>query len=151
MMARSIARTLVLAVITPLVLLGASALVLWFQIARMQEDQSCAEHSQIVLRSANDAIFEILSMQTSVRGYQLTTEPAFLETVADAKPDDALETLIALVHDNPSQITRAEDFRRAFHAWNSWLGDPHDAKMPTSQEAKQREMFGRNLMVQVRS
>ena len=145
----SLARSLFVALLTPLLLLGLSAGVLWQQINRMTDDAAWAEHSQAVLKSANEAVLQVLSLQSAVRGYQLTGEPVFLDTASEARPDDALQDLIAVVQDNPQQASRAEDIRRAFFAWKNWVGEIRDVKAAPGE--KQDELLGRSLMQQVRS
>lgn len=147
----SLARSLSLAILAPLVLLVVIAFVLFAQIGRMQDDAAWAEHSQIVLKLASESMSKIVTQQSAVRCFQLTTDTECLDIFVLANPHDSIEELMRQTHDNASQQARATEFRKAYESWLEWLGNPSTARAPVDDDSRTRERNGRRLMSEVRN
>ncbi|MEO7110460.1 MAG: response regulator [Polyangiaceae bacterium] len=120
---QELGKRLTIALITPLVLLIAVAIVLGAQILRMTSDSHWLDHSDEVLAKTNEVVKQIIDQETGVRGYLVTGDPLFLQPYRLAKPLDQLALLEQTVSDNPSQVGRVKDVKSRYIAWLSAEGD----------------------------
>jgi CHASE3 domain sensor protein len=107
------------AVVLPLlVTVGLSALLLW-DVGVLHARSGWVEHSRQVIGQVNLAQRLLIDEETGVRAYILSGDVAFLEPFAGGRAalPTALDTLAALVSDNPAQQARVETFRHGYRDW----------------------------------
>lgn len=98
-------------------------------VARMQQEnadaQEWASHSQDVIRETDVVLAGMVDAETGIRGYALTTDPAFTEPYDRAAREvpEGLHRLRDLVRDNPEQGTRAERVAQKAAAALAWLAE----------------------------
>jgi signal transduction histidine kinase/CheY-like chemotaxis protein/CHASE3 domain sensor protein len=80
------------------------------------------EHTERVIANTNDAAKVSLDLQSNMRGYLLTADTTYLETLKSANQKMAaqLDTLVGLVQDNPTQVDRFRRIRVLQVQWNDF-------------------------------
>jgi serine phosphatase RsbU (regulator of sigma subunit)/CHASE3 domain sensor protein len=96
---------------SPVYSLGALVLGLLGLVAVLLSTMRWLDHSDIVLQRGLYAQKLLLDVQTSVRGYDLSGDRAYLEPAERALPliRPALDEILELVRDNPSQLRAARE------------------------------------------
>ncbi|WP_313049408.1 response regulator [Pseudomonas soli] len=101
-------------------LLGAVAFVavIYYLLSAMQ----WVEHTDRVIGNANETIKLSIDMETGMRGYLLTGEERFLDPYEVAKPRifGSLDSLRAMVADNPQQVDRIDRIAALQREWNTF-------------------------------
>jgi signal transduction histidine kinase/CheY-like chemotaxis protein/CHASE3 domain sensor protein len=115
-----LARRLLVALVTPAVLLIAAGSLLGIQVARMAEDARWVDHSDEVIAKTYEVQKLIIDQETGIRAFMLTNDRLFLEPYLRAKPFDVLQQLGALVSDSPQQEGRVSEITRRY---SRWLGE----------------------------
>ncbi len=79
------------------------------------------EHTERVIECAHEAVEDIWSMITGLRGFQYTGDERSLEGYDAAGPrlERKLQTLAKHVADNPEQVARLESVRADLRAWRA--------------------------------
>lgn len=93
--------------VVALILIGATA---WWSATRYQSAFRWVEHTHQVLNRLERLLTDILSMQTSTRGFVITGSEEVLQPYrdGDAHVDEALRDLRTLTMDNPAQQRRLD-------------------------------------------
>ncbi len=112
-----ISRRLLVAMVTPLALLVAFAIALTLQVVRMTDSARWVDHTDEVIAKVNDLERQIVDQETAVRGFLLADDRAFLEPYQRARPIEALDALVVLVAEDPSQQARLQDIRERYATW----------------------------------
>ena len=110
-------RRLTTAIATPIVLLVVLGVFLGRQILQMSEDARAVEHSDEVMGIASDLLRQIIDQETSIRGYLLARDRAFLQPYEQARPSEGFDRLNDLVADNPTQQARFNEARQRYGTW----------------------------------
>jgi CheY-like chemotaxis protein/CHASE3 domain sensor protein len=113
----AISRRLTLAVAIPVALLVGVGAVLWTQIARMTELALWVDHSDQVISHVYDLQKQLADQESSVRGFLLSEDRAFLEPYEHAQPRIVFAELKDLVADNPAQQSRVAEALRRYETW----------------------------------
>ena len=115
-------RTLVRAVLLPLLLMAALAGVFFWQISRLLMAFQWVERSDQVIAQANFAQKLLVDMETGVRGYLVTGNPDFLEPYNQAllQLQPAFDQLSSSVADNPPQAQRVIEVRALYAQWETY-------------------------------
>ena len=127
-------------------------------VAFVQRDRDrWTQHSREVTRLARRAQLLAVDRETGVRGYLLTGDSTSLapDIAARAPLRAALDSLVALTADNPSQQARAEAFSAALARWDSayvlpMLANGSVRRSPASGEAVAGGLAGKLLFDDVR-
>lgn len=114
---QSLSRKLLVALLTPLVLLVAVGAVLAHQVQRMRTDSEWVDHTDEVISKSYDVLTQVLAQEASVRGYLLTGREDFLDPYRRVNPGTALTELQGMVLDNPAQVQRVIDAKRRYENW----------------------------------
>src|SRR5262245_23051503 len=112
-----LAKRLWAAMLTPILLLLGAGALLAYQIDRLNHHAQLVDHADAVIASGYEAIKGIIDQETSLRGYLLAEDPAFLTPYRQANPEQTLDELYLLVVDNPSQERRVRELRRSYLDW----------------------------------
>ncbi len=107
------------ALLLPLVVIGATAVVLAFFVYELLNLARWSDHSTLVLTEARQCEVDLVSSQNEVRGFLLTGDPLYTrlyETLRDKTSTDfaALEKLVA---DNAEQSRNLQDIAHARDTW----------------------------------
>lgn len=80
------------------------------------------EHTDRVINNANEAVKLSIDMETGMRGFLITGDERFLEPYEVAKPKvlSGLNSLQALVTDNPQQVDRLRRLMSLQREWNDF-------------------------------
>lgn len=102
----------------PIAALTVLALVLGYGLNRLQESADLVDRNDVVTLHANSLIKLMVDEETSLRGYLLVHNPAFLQPLhnADAQIDVEFNTLFSLVH-RPDQVNRLKRLQSSHEAW----------------------------------
>ncbi|CAK15966.1 response regulator [Pseudomonas entomophila] len=104
-------------------LLGAVAFVA--VISYLLSAMQWVEHTDRVIGNANETVKLSIDMETGMRGYLLSGEERFLDPYEVAKPRifGSLESLKAMVADNPQQVDRIDRIVALQREWNTFGGE----------------------------
>ncbi|HEX6243847.1 MAG TPA: CHASE3 domain-containing protein, partial [Polyangiales bacterium] len=115
--AKQLRTRLIVAVATPVLLLLALGGLLGLQVQVLNQDAEWVDHTDKAIATTYEALKGILDQETGVRGYMLTSDPAFLGVYHRATPQRALEQLEHLVQDNQAQQARVRELRSLYGDW----------------------------------
>ena len=137
-----LSRRLLIALLTPVVLLVAVGAVLALQVSRMAADSAWVDHTDEVIAKASDVHRRFVDQETGLRGFLVSGDRAFLEPYQKARPLDPLAELRFLVADNPAQVARADEIRKRYE---TWLADAAAVTQSSSLEEHRKSpaMLGR--------
>lgn len=113
----SIARSLLLAVVTPIALLVVAAGLLMFQIERLTDAAAWVDHTDRVIGTLSRTQSSIVDQETALRGYLLAGTNDFLDPFRNAHLHTHLQELKSLVGDNAAERRRAEALDAAYGRW----------------------------------
>jgi signal transduction histidine kinase/CheY-like chemotaxis protein/CHASE3 domain sensor protein len=116
---KTLSRRLLVAILTPVLLLVVLGVVLGSQILRMSEDARWVDHTDQVIAMTARAQKQILDQETAIRGYLLTEDSTFLEIYRRARPLELLGELDGLIADNPTQVRRVAELKRVYTEWHA--------------------------------
>jgi CheY-like chemotaxis protein/CHASE3 domain sensor protein len=135
-----LARRLLVALVTPVVLIIAAASLLGVQVSGMTEDARWVDHSDEVIGKTYELEKLVVDQETALRGYLITADRQFLEPYLKAKPLDVLQQLSVLVADSPQQEGRVAEITRRY---GLWLGETSAilASGPTEESRSTAEMI----------
>ncbi|MEH2204305.1 MAG: CHASE3 domain-containing protein [Nostoc sp.] len=112
-------RRLIGAIALPIILLLSLSGVSIWQINRLLWAMHWVEHTDQVIARANGLQKLLLDLETGVRGYQLTSNPEFLEPYQQANStiNTTFDRLGDLVSDNPQQSQRLRQIKAEETGW----------------------------------
>ena len=143
----SLGSRLLVAVVTPIVLLVVVGGLLTAQIIRMSETAHWVDRTDEVITRMNRLYRQIVDQETAVRGYILTGDVTFLEPFDRARPRNEFDALRLGVAESDAQKARLEDAIAAYEAW-LLLSEPiaknavpiAEARTAASLSARKRRM-----------
>ncbi|MGA7777231.1 MAG: response regulator [Paraburkholderia sp.] len=99
-------------------------------IAYLISTMSWAEHSERVIGDANEMLRLAVDRQSSVRGFLLTGDEAYLAPyeLGQAHFQGELDTLKQLVSDNPTQVERLNEISSIQKQWDKYAQDLIDLR-----------------------
>jgi len=136
----------------PLALLVLLAVTLVVEVLSLTSSLRWVDHSDRVIEASRQAMRSMVEMESSVRGFELTRDPAFLENFQDAEKrlPDNIERLVQLTGDDQLQQNRLKEIRDLDNTWIQWAEEEiarHAQQPPTDKEL----LVGANLMTEIRS
>jgi signal transduction histidine kinase/CheY-like chemotaxis protein/CHASE3 domain sensor protein len=126
---------LVIALLTPVLLLILVGALLAVQITRMSDDSRWVDHSDQVIGEIHRLEAEVLQQESSLRGFLVTGDLTYLQGYGDARPRDAIATLRTLVADNTAQESRVDAVERGY---DGWLLQAEAATRPEMREEQKK-------------
>ncbi|MFD1961768.1 CHASE3 domain-containing protein [Novosphingobium panipatense] len=116
-MTGSLSRRIVVLCATICLFLAILAGLLLEGAAQTRSSLAWVTHSTQVMRTANQALLHLQQAESGERGFLLTRQPDFGETVQDevAASRKAAADLVTLTSDNPAQSLRAKQIRLLIH------------------------------------
>jgi signal transduction histidine kinase len=114
-------RLLNAAIALPMLLMGALALLLCWQIVLLLNAAGWVDHTDAVIAQANLTLRLMIDQETGQRGYLVSGNPLFLQpyTEAQRRLNPALDHLETLIKDNPSQLALLHTIRSGYRAWEA--------------------------------
>ncbi|WP_333835314.1 CHASE3 domain-containing protein, partial [Rubrimonas sp.] len=111
-------KTLVGVAPTLLLLLFIAGVAL-FQVSRLANTSKWVDHTNVVLREADQIIGDALNMETGLRGYLLAGRDEFLDPYRDGEVAafEMLASLQQTVSDNPPQVARLKEVEAILREW----------------------------------
>lgn len=99
--------------------LGLPLLALLALVIILLRSADRVEHSTAVIARANALQGKLLALQTSFRGYRLSTEERYLQVFAEERRNlpQTAQALSELVSDNPPQVAQLTAFRAETERW----------------------------------
>lgn len=115
-------RLLLRTILVPLLLIGVLTFVIVTQVDYLVRIQASVEHQDAVLRQSHRVQGLIFERESSLRGYQITGESAFLEPYERGRNvlEDELRDLERLVPDSPEQRMRVAELRDLAASWEQY-------------------------------
>ena len=103
----------------PAVSLTLLAMLLGFGLQRVQQSARAVDHCDLILSHANRLTKLFIDEETSIRGYLLTRDPAFLEPfhAADNQIEPEVASLQGLLQGMPHQLERLRGMDAAQQEW----------------------------------
>ena len=103
----------------PAVSLALLAVLLGFGLQRVQQSARAVDHCDLILSHANRLTKLFIDEETSIRGYLLTRDPAFLEPfhAADNQIEPEVASLQSLLQGTPYQLERLRRMDAAQQKW----------------------------------
>jgi PAS domain S-box-containing protein len=110
------------------------------------------DHSGQVIAASRQSMRDMLDMESSLRGYDLTRDRNFLAPFERAKAElpANIDSMVQLTADNQLQQNRLKDIRDLDRGWIEWAQQEiakHADKPPTENEL----LFGARLMEEIRN
>ncbi|WP_297759929.1 cell wall metabolism sensor histidine kinase WalK [Thermosynechococcus sp.] len=128
-------------------LLGTVGILMWFS-ASIASYEGWVRHTQRVKIEGRELLNLLIDAETSVRGYQLTGQPGFLEPYhsAAAELPLTLENLEDLIRDNPTQLAHFQQLKSLVTQVFEILAQHVALRLdPFSEEATQRHYLAQQL------
>ena len=124
----------------PIVLLLLLAVTLLVEVISLTSSLRWIDHSDHVLAEARQSMRYMLDMESSVRGFELTGDPAFLDAFRGAREQlpGSIDRLVQLTSDNPVEHERLKDLRDLDNGWIAWAQqeiEEHREKRPSHSGA----------------
>lgn len=136
----------------PLVLLVLLAVTLVVEVLSLTSSLRWVDHSDRVIDASRQAMRSMVEMESSLRGYELTRDPEFLNTFDDARKrlPDNIDRMVSLTSDNQLQQKRLSEIGNLDNGWIKWAEQEiaqHSKLPPTDNEL----LVGATLMGEIRS
>jgi PAS domain S-box-containing protein len=149
---RSFQRLLRRTVAVPVALLILLAGVLGIEILTLTESLHLVDHTDQVITYARQALRNMVDMESSARGFELTGDERFLKTFqnAESQVPSSVEALSRLTSDNPAQQARIRDIRQLDENWVRWA-EHEIAARPNKKPTEDELIQGDALMEQIRA
>ena len=115
----SLRRSLVVNGLIPSLLILLLGTLLFVQVLRVKDEASLVTHTLAVQRSANHVLSLMAGTESSLRGFLITGDHAFLDThrSLNRRIEEQLESLERRVGDNPSQVGVIRSIETMWPAW----------------------------------
>lgn len=136
----------------PLVLLILLAVMLVVELLSLSYTLHSVEHTNQVLDNSRLAMRHMVEMESSVRGFDLTHDPNFLDSFEHSKEElpSSIDNLVQLTADNALQQNRLKDIRDLDRGWIEWA--EHEIVASAKAPASNNELlFGSRLMDEIRT
>ncbi len=106
----------------PLILLVLLAVTLVVEVLSLTSSLRWVDHSDRVIDSSRQAMRHMVEMESSLRGYELTRDPKFIESFQQAKAQlpSEIERLLNLTADNQLQQNRLKEIGNLDNGWIEW-------------------------------
>ncbi len=119
----------------PVALLGLLAIVLVIEILTLTASLRLVDHADLVITNARQAMRNMVDMESSARGFELTGDERFLQTFksAESQAPSSVDALTQLTADNPAQQARVREIRQLDEEWLRWA--EHEIAEPSEQKA----------------
>jgi CheY-like chemotaxis protein/signal transduction histidine kinase/CHASE3 domain sensor protein len=114
----SLSRRLIFAMVVPGVLLVAAGMLLLWQLTRLTDTAHWVDHTDQVIAKIYELQAEVVDQETSLRGFLLSEDRAFLERYLTSTPASSLRELAQLVADNRVQVDRVNRAQHLYERWN---------------------------------
>lgn len=143
--------------ILPVVILGVTSCVLYLQIVNANRTVALIQRSDERIAQANLAAKLIVDEETSLRGYQITGDPRFLEPYVQAQ--QPLAMALQLLDSVPGNlgpdgvpVHGIEDLKAAHRLWIQSFAEPMMAELRSGRRANdpRRDLLGKQMMDRVR-
>src|SRR4051812_26613380 len=136
----------------PLILLVLLAVTLVVEVLSLTSSLSWVDHSDRVIDQSRQAMRSVVEMESSLRGYELTRDPKFIESFKQAKTQlpGEINLLVQLTADNQLQQNRLKEIANLDNTWIEWAEDEiahHSAKPPAEDEL----LYGVRLIDEIRT
>ncbi len=136
----------------PVILLVLLSATLVIEVLSLANSLRELDHSDRVMANARQAMRYMVDMESSVRGFELTGDKAFVDAFEQARQQlpDSIDQLVQLTADNSVQQNRLKDLRDLDSGWMQWAEQEiaeYSRKKPTETEM----MFGNRLMDEIRA
>ncbi len=123
----------------PLTLLVLLAVTLVVEVLSLTSSLHWLDHSEHVIDSSRQTMRYMVEMESSVRGYELTRDPKFIESFQQAKAQlpSGIDGLVQLTADSQLQQNRLKEIRNLDNAWIEWAQQEialHSKKPPSDDE-----------------
>ena len=109
-------------ILVPLVVSLLIAVVLEFQVSRLQSAQQWVDHTDIVLTAAGNVLKTIIDQETGLRGFALSRDRRFLQPYqrAESTLPGLFAELRENISDNREQQNRLEEFQQSYERWHDY-------------------------------
>ena len=109
-----------------LVVIAAQSAFAYKTTAASQEASGWVDHTNQVIGTANDALANLVNMETGYRGFLVTGQDTFLDPYNSGKTayQADLKKLHDLTADNPAQVQRWTDLDARAAAWQAQVTEP---------------------------
>lgn len=106
----------------PLILLVLLAVTLVVEVLSLTSNLRWVDHSDHVIDSSRQTMRYMVEMESSLRGYELTRDPKFIDSFQQAKAQlpEGIDQLVQLTADNQLQQNRLKEIRDLDNAWIQW-------------------------------
>ena len=140
-----------------MVILGVTSCVLYLQIVNANRTVALIQRSDERIAQANLAAKLIVDEETSLRGYQITGDPRFLEPYVQAQ--QPLAMALQLLDSVPGNlgpdgvpVHGIEDLKAAHRLWIQSFAEPMMAELRSGRRANdpRRDLLGKQMMDRVR-
>jgi PAS domain S-box-containing protein len=136
----------------PLVLLVLLAGTLVVEVMSLTSSLRWVDHSDRVMDSSRQAMRTMVEMESSLRGYELTRDPKFVDSFQQSKSQlpDKVNQLVELTGDNQLQQRRLKEISQLDNGWIRWAEEEiaqRSIKPPTQNEL----LYGAQLMDEIRT
>lgn len=117
---------ILIAVMSPLVLLPVLGAIAGVNINSIVERAGWVDHTQVVLREAQDVVASAVDMETGMRGYLLAGNDAFLDPYNNGQQQfsERIGVLQETVSDNPTQVARLTEAQQVINEWVANVTEP---------------------------
>src|ERR1700685_2789339 len=97
----------------PLILLVLLAVTLVVEVLSLTSNLRWVDHSDHVMDSSRQTMRYMVEMESSLRGYELTRDPKFVDTFQQAKAQlpAGIDRMVELTADNQLQQNRLKEIR----------------------------------------
>jgi PAS domain S-box-containing protein len=106
----------------PIALLVLLAVTLVVEVLLLTSSLRWVDHSDKVIDASRQAMRSMVEMESSLRGYELTRDPKFVESFKQAKAPlpDEVDQLMKLTADNQLQQNRLKEIGNLDNTWIQW-------------------------------
>ncbi len=136
----------------PLILLVLLAVTLVVEVLSLTSDLRWVDHSDHVIDSSRQTMRYMVEMESSLRGYELTRDPKFVDNFRQAKAQlpAGIDRLVRLTADNQLQQNRLKEIRDLDNAWIDWAEQEiaQRAKKPPGEDEL---LYGVRLIDEIRT
>jgi PAS domain S-box-containing protein len=136
----------------PLILLVLLAVILVVEVLSLTTNLRWVDHSDHVIDSSRQTMRYMVEMESSLRGYELTRDPKFIESFQQAKAQlpSGIERMVQLTADNQLQQNRLKEIRDLDNEWINWA-EQQIAQRSTKPLGEDELLYGVRLIDEIRA
>jgi PAS domain S-box-containing protein len=136
----------------PLILLVLLAGTLVVEVLSLTSNLRWVDHSDRVIDSSRQTMRYMVEMESSLRGYELTRDPKFVDTFTQAKAQlpQGIHRLMQLTADNQLQQNRLKEIANLDNAWTDWA-EQEIARRSTQPPGEDELLYGVRLIDEIRA